>query len=66
MNVNKHMEAIFLAAAALACVTGYATAGDQRAVPVAAKAAAKVAYSEANGLQTVTITARHLDDGTGV
>lgn len=61
MNINKHMEAIFLAAAALACVTGYATAGDKPAAP-----AAKVAYSQVDGVQTVTITAKRVHDGSGV
>jgi hypothetical protein len=59
MNISKHMEAIFLAAAALACVTTYADAATR-------PAPAKVAFSDVQGVQTVTITAKRLDNEKGV
>ncbi|HEY5799301.1 MAG TPA: hypothetical protein VIT92_03735 [Burkholderiaceae bacterium] len=55
MNLSKHMEAVFLAAAVLACATGYANAAQPAVVT-----SAKVAVAEVAGLQTVTITAKRL------
>ncbi|MYN10312.1 hypothetical protein [Pseudoduganella aquatica] len=58
MNIAKNMEAIFIAAVALASVASFATA----AVPVTAPAApaAVVAKAPAAAMPVVTITAKRL------
>lgn len=55
MNIAKNMEAIFVAAIALASVTGFATASR----PVAATSAPAVSV-QTEPMQVVTISARRL------
>lgn len=60
MNISKHMESIFLAAAVIAGATSYASAADADATRLAASAPLSQIVVDYNKMQVVHVTAKRL------
>lgn len=60
MNISKHMESIFLAAAVIAGATSYASAADADATRLALSAPLSQIVIDYNKMQVVHVTAKRL------